>query len=1216
LLQKGYIRSAVGYGGWLATVFLLVWTGILLFLSVLWRLSSQKFAWFLSSLWWLDPCRIHDVNTGECQTDPEVKLNFQFIFIILWVAFFALVSVYVRYRLEFFNYCMQEVPLQEATYVAIEEQIWELPMAGDSRKSSADETARRSTAPDSEGEGGAAGDEEQEQDNKRSAPNSSTSTINTHDIQAEFSPHDVKPKKQMVSRRVLEQCNVKHLGTDEKYIYFQLTRLLLADATPLLEEQYRGRNPHKVVAFQMPHNDVLESSLTDVVASGQYREKVGSGSSTSTSRGGLSSDVVKMDRALRGANVIDIKVPAFGWWFVKEAVLVVNIWQIMRNIAVAFDQTVAMVSIPVSLMVVQLLLMARSKRNAMVQIEEAAAIEPLRLRVYRRGTPEGEISMDRLRDETKLDLDKQRGKMKWNTNVLAAPLRDSIVPENSDTRASASTRGPTAAPAAADGRSTRRQLRDQNLREAGVGNWHWVNSTQIVPGDIFEVPDGVGMPCDAILLEGYALMNEADLTGEPMPVSKFPIEPSENKLNLAKHGKKHYLYCGTSVLQSVGGGEEEEGEGGRGTPRRTTIRAYADDPSPDSNPLKAVGLAVQTGTGTTKGEMIRRILFPSPVRYKFSEQFNTFLFTVAALYILIYAIPQIIQAMRDKNGQNIFFTAMVRMFYEGVSTAYLIVAPTLLLCLMIAQNSAAERMFMSPARIKTLEPARLLMAGEVKVQCLDKTGTITEDGLDLSGTMPVQQGANGSLQLGELARIDAGPEGKISAPTRENLFSVAMSTCHTVNKGPAGELHGNLVEAEMVRKTLGAGMNFNRNNSDNSVDYFFSRHAASGTGGDQGALSGEEQRATNAADVPVYDASDVLFRTIRQFEFDQQVQLQSVVVDLLNGRTALITKGSYDSVSKIVQPETLPENSAPTLKALAMEGYYVLAFGYRDLSSRAEAMQAPRESLEQQENFLGFVLFRNEMKVDSVAAIMELKHGGVEPVMVTGDNIWTGIHVAESAGLMPRSALLLAADVETVFTAKKSLAAAGASNTTGGPPGAIQGSTSYPREIVWQYIREEDAKYVPAWVDLLTSSGAPGSEGCTDYGASLRFFGTSATSTGASSASPSGSPGGRRRTNSADNNRAVAASFRSLGGETAASAASNRLDEQTKRLVEVPLRLGPTQNFEPRFRPASRPLLQFRDARRDNACEADQEWIETSMQGKRVLQLLPPGTLRGGPAAR
>jgi len=50
-----------------------------------------------------------------------------------------------------------------------------------------------------------------------------------------------------------------------------------------------------------------------------------------------------------------------------------------------------------------------------------------------------------------------------------------------------------------------------------------VTSNELVPGDILIVPEGEVMPCDAILLEGECVINEAMLTGESLPSIKVAL---------------------------------------------------------------------------------------------------------------------------------------------------------------------------------------------------------------------------------------------------------------------------------------------------------------------------------------------------------------------------------------------------------------------------------------------------------------------------------------------------------------------------------------------------------------------------------------------------------------------------------------------------------------------------------------------------------------------
>ena len=49
------------------------------------------------------------------------------------------------------------------------------------------------------------------------------------------------------------------------------------------------------------------------------------------------------------------------------------------------------------------------------------------------------------------------------------------------------------------------------------------------------------MPCDAVLLEGLSVMNEAMLTGESVPVLKSPVQGEGLD-------KRNILYSGTEVI--------------------------------------------------------------------------------------------------------------------------------------------------------------------------------------------------------------------------------------------------------------------------------------------------------------------------------------------------------------------------------------------------------------------------------------------------------------------------------------------------------------------------------------------------------------------------------------------------------------------------------------------------------------------------------------------
>lgn len=87
------------------------------------------------------------------------------------------------------------------------------------------------------------------------------------------------------------------------------------------------------------------------------------------------------------------------------------------------------------------------------------------------------------------------------------------------------------------------------MRSGKNGPVSLINSRQLVPGDIIEIPEKCSMPCDVILLSGSCIVNESMLTGESIPIIKNSIpHTSENYDPI--NDSKYTLYSGTIVVQN------------------------------------------------------------------------------------------------------------------------------------------------------------------------------------------------------------------------------------------------------------------------------------------------------------------------------------------------------------------------------------------------------------------------------------------------------------------------------------------------------------------------------------------------------------------------------------------------------------------------------------------------------------------------------------------
>ena len=122
------------------------------------------------------------------------------------------------------------------------------------------------------------------------------------------------------------------------------------------------------------------------------------------------------------------------------------------------------------------------------------------------------------------------------------------------------------------------------------------------------------MPCDALLLEDNCVVSESLLTGEATTVVKRAIESIPDgyeEMNFSKIGK-NTLFCGTNVIQSRG-----------------------------SKYKNGIALVIRTGFLTLKGRLVRQILYPTEIKFKFYEDSLKFIAALGVMSLIgvIISIP-------------------------------------------------------------------------------------------------------------------------------------------------------------------------------------------------------------------------------------------------------------------------------------------------------------------------------------------------------------------------------------------------------------------------------------------------------------------------------------------------------------------------------------------------------------------------------------------------
>lgn len=102
----------------------------------------------------------------------------------------------------------------------------------------------------------------------------------------------------------------------------------------------------------------------------------------------------------------------------------------------------------------------------------------------------------------------------------------------------------------------------------------------------------------------------------------------------------------------------------------------------------------------------------------------------------------------------------------------------------------------------------------------------------------------------------------------------------------------------------------------------------------------------------------------------------------------------------------VPSDYDERLSYYTHKGYRVIGCAARHLKklSWVKAQKMTRSEVENDLDFVGFIIFENKLKPTTVEVLKELLNSNIGAVMVTGDNILTAISVARECGMIERSA--------------------------------------------------------------------------------------------------------------------------------------------------------------------------------------------------------------------
>lgn len=514
----------------------------------------------------------------------------------------------------------------------------------------------------------------------------------------------------------------------------------------------------------------------------------------------------------------------------------------------------------------------------------------------------------------------------------------------------------------------------------------------LVPGDVIEIPsNGCVMQCDIVLLSGNCIMDESMLTGECVPVTKTPMLKNNTAFMFdQKTYSRHILFAGTKLIQTRYIGGE-----------------------------RVLGMVINVGIKTAKGDLIRSILYPPPVDYKFEQDSYKFIKLLSLVAFIGFLYTVFTKITRDVNWTKIAV--------ESLDLITIAVPPALPAAMSVGRMYAQKRL--KKKDVYCISPRSINVSGSVDLVCFDKTGTLTEDGLDMWAVVPVEKeevpvqmeaqlgvkeglevmhpspavlSAGGMSEKTDSPSHTSGVDGVTSSTQTQVSFTPpvvnpknlpldhpllhCMVTCHAITQMD-GQMRGDPLDLKMFEST-GWILQEPENVPDgHKYDLLFPTIVRPGDGllaggkkqnnTDGDLLTDPGDDTVNPLDMEDSVAGGILHSTastndldmmlsvaplqigiIREFPFSSSLQRMSVITRRLDDtHFKLFAKGAPEKIYNLCDKRTVPEHFHTILNSYARQGYRIIALAYSTLPAKYTITKVQKVARDVVEKNLTFLGF-------------------------------------------------------------------------------------------------------------------------------------------------------------------------------------------------------------------------------------------------------------------
>lgn len=416
----------------------------------------------------------------------------------------------------------------------------------------------------------------------------------------------------------------------------------------------------------------------------------------------------------------------------------------------------------------------------------------------------------------------------------------------------------------------------------------------VVPGDIVLIAEGDKVPADLRLVEANDLRaNNASLTGESEPAPRdtkpFPGDPI-NSPNI--------VFAGTTVVNGNGTGV-----------------VYATGMRTEFGRIAQLTGTVTPGLSPLQKEIVKATRLVAAI--------------AAVVGLFFFALGFVIG--RSFWDNFIFAVGItVALIPEGM-------LPTVTLALAMGSQRMAKR----NALIKTLTSVETL--GSVSVICTDKTGTLTQNRMEVK---------------------EAAGLGILSNALRDKIFTVALHCNNTKESG--GELKGEPTEIALYRKA---------------------REVL------------KSSPAERVREFP-FDSERKRMSTVATMEGRTFVLTKGAPESVLS-----VCTSCYQDSAKVAFNDSLRREASDLFHRLMDKGLRVLAFAEREVPAGEDVSSLG--AAERDMVFAGFIGLEDPPRPEVPEALRKCREAGIRVIMITGDASRTAVAIAREIGLVTREPVVV-----------------------------------------------------------------------------------------------------------------------------------------------------------------------------------------------------------------